>query len=195
VIGRIEDIPASWRTTLDNIRFHLRDAVLAGGALRDRDNGRPVKDLDVFVGGETERDLFAIRQKLVDAGFACEEIDTERMYPIGEHEVVGFFGVRDPSVHLTGVPDAIQLIVVRWPTDQIVRRFDFGICQIAFDGTEVIRTAAYHTDKAERTFRICRQREDFELEASVKRYARLLAKYEGWDFSLGEALGKDFLLG
>ena len=59
VIGSVDDIPSSWRELLGEIREVAPDAVIAGGALRDRDNGRPIKDLDVFVQIEGERELRA----------------------------------------------------------------------------------------------------------------------------------------
>jgi hypothetical protein len=191
MIARIEDIPQSWRDLLAAIRAVAPSAVLAGGALRDRDNGRPVKDLDIFVEGEGSDDLMDVREKLIERGFECSFPNSDEMYPIAQGEVVGFFDVSHPTLRPAGAAANVQLIVVRWSTEDIMSRFDFGICQIAFDGTAVERTAHYLQDQEERTFTIVRERRDEALEASVERFARLSPKYPGWNFQLGLALREE----
>ena len=176
-------VPQFWADALTSIRaVHpmLESAVIAGGALRDLDNGREIRDIDIFVRGEGEKDLFACRERLLEAGFEVGYYDPDKLYPVGENnEVVGYF-----DVHVEAVEQPFQLIVVKWDTAKIVDRFDFGICKIAFDGRDLVVHPDYTEDKAAQQFRICRERDRSQLEASVHRYARLAQKYPGWPFRL-----------
>lgn len=47
----VNDVPLAWRQLLADVQLELPrgGAVLAGGALRDLDNGVEVKDLDIFI--------------------------------------------------------------------------------------------------------------------------------------------------
>lgn len=171
-------IPKPWRDALQTIRAVLPDAVMGGGCLRDLDNGRPVKDIDIFVRGSSALDLYGIRDRLMNAFIDCDEIDTLTMYPVGDgNDLIGFVEVKFPDVEYP-----VQVIMTSWMTDQITERFDYGICRISFDGEAVYRHADYAKDQRDQVFRLCRDRQGEELAASVHRYARLVQKYEGWKF-------------
>jgi hypothetical protein len=175
------DIPENWKTLLAAVREVLPDAVIGGGCLRDLDNGREVKDIDIFTSGANMRRLTNNRDELIEAGFDCDEIDPDKLYPIGDgNDVVGHFDI------LGGVGLPVQIIVVNWPIARIVERFDFGICWLAFDGETLTRPVEYDEDKRDKVFRLRRQRTNEEMVASVHRYARLSRKYEGWRFALYE---------
>jgi len=172
------EIPQSWCDALAAIQQVRPDAVLAGGCLRDLDNGRPVKDLDIFVRGCGVDELESLADKLGGAGLDCAEVDTDSLYPVGDlTDLTGFFEVR-----FAGIAQPVQMIMVEWDTAHIVDRFDYGICRIAFDGRELTRAPEYEDDKEKKVFRLRRRREGPELESSVHRYARLVQKYEGWRF-------------
>ena len=59
-------IPSAWRAALGAVQSVVPQAVLAGGALRDRDNGKKVKDLDIFlpVSENTWYDLDMVRRAM-----------------------------------------------------------------------------------------------------------------------------------
>lgn len=174
-------IPENWKALLAAVREILPDAVIGGGCLRDLDNDREVKDIDIFTNGTGLRDLAKKRDYLIEAGFDCDEIDPDKLYPIGDgNDVVGHFDMHWPGV--IGYP--VQIIAVAWPIQRIVERFDFGICWLAFDGETLTRSAEYEEDKRDKVFRLRRQRTAEEMVASVHRYARLSRKYDGWRFAL-----------
>lgn len=173
-------IPENWHTALSDVQSVCRGAVIGGGCLRDLDNGRPIKDIDIFIRGTRAGDLHMVRQQLVDGGLTADEIDPTHMYPVGDgNDVVGHFDVAHPAVQ-----QPLQIIMVNFDTSRICERFDFGICRIAYDGITVTVTDEYRQDKANRIFKLRRQRTDAEMVASVHRYARLSQKYSGWRFAL-----------
>ena len=179
MIADLNDIPESWRAALACIQEVLPSAVMAGGCLRDRDNGRAVKDIDIFAHGYGESDLWDAHAALKAHGLALEDIDMEKMYPVDGAELIGVIDVRQGPWPLA-LP--VQIIMTTWDTDKIVQRFDYGICRIAFDGQKITRSDDYLLDKHNKVFRLVRERTAEQLEASVMRYARLSPKYEGWPF-------------
>ncbi|WP_375292273.1 hypothetical protein [Sphingomonas melonis] len=172
-------IPPAWTELLHRIQAVCPTAVLAGGALRDLNNGREVKDLDIFISCRAEQLADRAMQDLGEAGFAIawEKGDTT-CYPEDQNlEVVAI-------MDLLGFDLPVQLIFTNWDTDRILDRFDYGICRIAFDGEKVTTQACYHEDKRDRVFRLRRDRPTpVSMRGSVHRYARLVAgKYPDWTF-------------
>lgn len=182
MINTVDDIPRSWRNALALLRTAIPAAVMAGGCLRDRDNGRPVKDIDIFVPVSTSKheDLEAIKKIVEGFGWMDVNIDNAKMYPEGcDTRVVGIVDCRVPNA------PPIQIIVGEWDTDNLFRHFDFGICQISFDGKSIRRSHHYNTDRVWQRFRIVTERSDKAFVSSINRWARLKQKYEGWTFDLG----------
>jgi hypothetical protein len=175
-----QEIPATWTEALRSIQVLRPEAVIGGGCLRDLDNGRPVKDIDIFVRGSKAEHLESLHQALSDGDqFHVEEIDSDNWYPVGDgNDVVGFFEMR---LYVDDPP--IQIIMVDFDCSLIVERFDYGICRIAFDGVTLIKSPEYLLDQANEVFKLRRSRDENQLAASVHRYARLVQKYPGWTFA------------
>jgi hypothetical protein len=176
------DIPAPWRHMLTTLQMFFPDAVIAGGCLRDRDTGVKVKDIDVFMPAatSTENDLQTIAGVLRREGWdvSCH---AATMYPQGMDTRV--IGVLDTSY--PGCPP-IQIIVGEWFTDRrLLDKFDFGICQIMYDGRDLIKTRDYDRDFVNAQFRIVTERSDLAFVQSINRWARLKGKYPTWTFHLG----------
>jgi hypothetical protein len=187
-------IPITWKGALAIVKRAAPEAVMAGGCLRDLDNGRPVKDIDIFVECRTRRRaeaLDGLRNRLVAMGIDCDEVDQEKVYPVGHgNDVVGFFEARFEGL---SIPVQVIMIDVTPPSrlpcgddldDDVVARvlgrIDYGICRIAFDGSNVTAGPEYRADRELQVFRLRQDRREGELSASVHRYARLSRKYEGW---------------
>src|SRR3546814_3352677 len=49
VFGEPMEIPEKWRELLASVRSVFPTAIIAGGAMRDLENGTPVKDIDINV--------------------------------------------------------------------------------------------------------------------------------------------------
>lgn len=171
-------IPNSWQQILEQIQRITPDAVIAGGALRDLDNGVDVKDLDIFIQARsnTEAHYLIAHLERIGIKIVC---DTCKNYPEDKNLEVVLVAYTEEAVE--GTP--VQLIFTNWDIHNLVDRFDYGICQIAYDGKEYRVHPNYSEDKLKKQFKLRRtRRNDLEMRASVLRYARLLEKYPEWDW-------------
>jgi len=174
-LNSIDDIPRQWRAALASIQVLAPNAVMAGGCLRDREHGVKVKDIDIFVPCETvDRDEGRrFEQRMKADGWPDVKIIHDKTYN----------GERISASIETKFPNCppINVIVMPYSLDE----FDFGICQIAFDGKRIIRTAAYNTDRAARVFRLIPVVDDASFIRTIERWGRLKEKYPGWKLHLG----------
>lgn len=169
-------IPAAYAAILTAVREAFPGSLIAGGALRDLDNGRPVKDIDVFAPNCNSFDDLYHRAThcLPEEHFATTEFHSYEDWCT--REVVGVLNVESPF-------GPYQLIGLSTGPETIIPRLDFGICQIGYDGLEVVRSVAYEADKARKTFTLTRCDDERQRDRSVRRYGRLSAeKYAGWSF-------------
>lgn len=174
------NIPAEWVDLLQRIQAVLPSAVIAGGALRDLDNNREVKDLDIFIRGDSVQECEWHLHCLREAGFEVNYNPSELTeYPEDQNLEVVVIASLETYDDLP-----VQLIFTNWDTASIVDRFDYGICRLSFDGKELVRPAEYDEDKQAQVFRLRRERPTaVSMRGSIRRYARLTAeKYQGWDW-------------
>ena len=178
-----ETIPTEWEELRALVALACGETVLVGGALRDLDNGRPVKDLDLFV---LVRPLDVIH---FDPAFY--EAELRRVVPgleVVEQLHAEYCDFRDEVLHVTTcrVPDfpyEVQVIFADLPHPQAaIDRVDFGICQIGWTGQELIRTPAYEADKALCSFTLLQAPTDKHRKRSRRRFERFVEKYHGWTF-------------
>lgn len=172
--AEIESLPTGWRAILQSVQTIEPGAILAGGAMRDWDNGRLWKDLDIFIpsGGNTRAITDMLRGKSYrqtrhfDAGYRNVDHTIE---DVSTFEANAF----EPPIGIIRM--ARELTPEQW-----LARFDFGICQIAFDGQQITRTAAYLKDQAQRQFTVTRSDTPGQLERTRERFKRLREKYPDW---------------
>lgn len=155
-------IPDKWVELLRQLQKEDPTAVLAGGAIRDIYLRRkPIKDLDFFI--------------KKGAGFPqFSNKPPERAYE----------GSTPYVSNVMYYPEAIPLpinVVVGYgyeSTYQLLETFDFGLCQIAFDGTRIIKTWAFEWDQkhCEMTMRLG-ERQQQRQDASRARFERWREKY------------------
>lgn len=179
-LNDINDIPKAWRNALASVQHTFPDAVLAGGALRDREHGVKVKDLDIFISTTGMRDRYGagtIVSKLQRDGWASVELNGEESYKDdGGRGIVAVVDVKYP-----GAPDVNIIALKNFKLEE----FDFGICQIMFDGKTIVRSRDYHLDAAARQFRLIPQVTDKLFGRSLDRWFRLREKYPDWSLHLG----------
>lgn len=175
------DVPVVWEQLRALIAAACGPTVLVGGALRDLDNGRPIKDLDFFV----------LVDPLSMLAWDPSFYEAQLRSTIPGLEVVqqlqtDYADFRDEVFHVTtcrvpDIPEEIQVIFAHLvaPIDA-VRRVDFGLCQIGWDGTEVIKTPEYLDDQRNARFTLLTGATGYQRDRSVRRHERFRQKYVGW---------------
>ena len=168
---RIE-LPETWSSLLSLLRTVLPSAYLAGGAIRDFDNGRIVKDFDVFF-TEGRASIDTVEGALMGL-YAYKNGCPFLEYMGAAREVMSTQTYRS----LTGLPE-LNLILLKkeFNPASIIERVDFGLCQIGADPLGVEYTAAYEFDRANECFTLTRAESVEGVIRSLKRYDRLKQKY------------------
>lgn len=163
-----------WVDLLDRIRSRYPSAILAGGALRDLDNDRPVKDLDIFVNELADPSVVEHM-----TGYTCSSTAPGQYIDAAREVECSYKFVAPTKINQ---PDEINLIQLRSDFDvyRVIERVDFGLCQIALVAGNVIKTDLYRTDKQHQQFTLTRAESVAGVKRSLHRYDRLKAKYEGW---------------
>lgn len=182
------NIPQRWRDVLAAIQAAgFPEAIIAGGALRDLDHGKPIKDVDIFVDAKGIETLQLKKQ--LDAAFGYEGVgifenpaaDLDEDYTWEGVVVAGVWDwVYAPSDFL-GQPK-FQVIAVEKPEgvvfrDYVIDDFDIGLCQQAFDGVLECITTAYLDDAALKTLTVTRAPSYNALQRTRGRLGRIQLKY------------------
>lgn len=169
-------IPPEWSELLDYIQAFAPSAILAGGALRDLDNDRPVKDLDVFVHrSEAQQALDCLRE----AGFSIR-LTYRGGYITGKDVLFAYSCSKEGHIE-------VNLIVLKldFGMNECLSRMDFGICQAGTDGESIVTTDAYDSDKENKSITLKRAESKYDFDWSMKRYRRLQTKYD-WPLVIPE---------
>ena len=155
------NIPEAWLNMLVRIQLDDRDAIIAGGCIRDLYLGRVPKDVDIFTTAVPEW---------------IEPQPSDMNYE-------GMKYVEAVVMHKCG-PDTFNVIVTK-PVDKmdLLRSFDFGICQIGFDGRQVYMTQEFLWDVKYSKFTL---RHIDRYQRSINRYSRISARYAGWEIAIPE---------
>lgn len=197
-------IPWRWSEVLHSLHdFGFSEALIAGGALRDLDNGKPIKDVDIFVAGDgrAESELGRLNEAFGYAGTSIFELSQERLadeYPDWNQGVCGVynFTYEDPgATRIMPMPE-FQVIVLgdtksreaaRKGDDAfryaVVNSFDIGFCRLSYDakkgdfGVGPAFSDAYLIDQAGKHLTVVKAPNEAQLERTKKRIERLLIKY------------------
>lgn len=175
-----DDIPAHVRELFSSIKGVADSAVLAGGYLRDLDNGRQPKDIDIFVSLEQ---VGAVLAKMEELGFIGGDVDESAD---GDISVVDQYSFETDKINIEPVNIIVAKHCTITPYERF-QRFDFGICQIAYDGLSIIVTDNYTTDKENKEFRVCRNPEG-KFHLFLERYLRIGQRYQGWGLRMYDPL-------
>ncbi len=128
----VQDIPQDWKDVLARVQGAFPGAIIAGGALRDLDHGKPVKDVDIFI------PIDIIPQETLDG--VIEDLGLQ-IHPIGK-------GRTNPDRKIFGIYhttiNGIQYeLIFASPLACSIDTFDINICQIQFNGEAVGTTYQY----------------------------------------------------
>lgn len=155
------NIPDQWIDILSDIQTNDLIAMIAGGALRDLSLGRAPKDLDIFT----------------------TYIPTDKNLDSTNMNYEGMQYVKAVVTYNVNLDIPFNLIIHEPCTNiAMLESFDFGLCQIGFNGREIIKTPAYDWDFKHGIFTMRRIN---RYPRSIKRYARWLDRYN-WDIAIPE---------
>jgi hypothetical protein len=214
----VSRIPPQWTKLLR--RLHeagFEDAIIAGGAIRDLDNAKPVKDIDIFLSAPSYDNPDLTDQAMLQNIFArvatamgvpedLHQMITKTQYDDDEdlrqakarEDAGGYqakrrdvFGVTEFGGNEVGLPGTpVQVIVSRLPQNrhQIMESFDLGLCQISYDGRTTAWTATYEKDKANRTMTVVCCDDLDDLTRIRDHNGRLRHKYPNYKFLLPDSI-------
>lgn len=165
----------SYNSILNAIRGLCPTAHIGGGAVRDTLLQRPIKDIDLFLDGANADEA----ARLMRSKFGYVKVG----------EWAAYEGFSDPALsRLAKFEKAdesipVCLIGLRMPRgmQDNVRRFDFGICMAAWDGSAIYTAPEYTADVEAKTFTLCRADNQPQYDYSWSRHQKLTAdRYAGW---------------
>jgi hypothetical protein len=179
--------------------MHHQPTTLAGGALRDLDNGRPVKDWDIFLGvcnesGPSGDTWFVEAVTRIIATHAAKVLpQPPAALSAARYRAMGalLLGVTDLEiqgeyVNLVGFDiDLLHPNGRHW-NRVVIETFDLGICQIATDFHQMDVTDDYNNDKANEIMTFTHDAVNGNTSLGVKRamrhWKRIHPKYPDWPF-------------
>ena len=134
-------LPWPWKTVLSVVQTVWPSAVIAGGAIRDWEHERGIKDVDVFV-----------------PAIALSEI--ERLFPDAIKIELG-----DSSIFGADIPYHYTFTRYGWlfevtfkdDLDTLLDQMDIGLCLVKFDGELITRATEYRKDSARKTLTLIRR--------------------------------------
>jgi hypothetical protein len=181
-----------WLEVLARIEEILKgDAYIVGGALRDKHNGRPIKDVDIFIHPNYQ---VLDDPSILDPDPLCtidpSVLDPDPIYTILSREGWLSMLLQQYSAGLPDVDGIYEKLIGAWAYNLIllsqpltltgaIDRCDFGICRIGCgrDGI-ALAPAEYYVDVANKTFTLFTPE---RKERARRRFNRLTAdKYTGW---------------
>jgi hypothetical protein len=162
-------IPTAWHILLSEIQGISPSAFIGGGALRDRLHNKPVKDIDIFFAQEDQAKL---HETMLFAGWFPGQL-IPMSYVGADYSVETACEYSKPGetpINLIGLNVSLEL-------PDALSRFDFGICQIAYDGTHIHTSEQFYDDILTSSFTVTRCESEEQLARTMRRWERLKVKY------------------
>ena len=161
-------IPYEWRTIFDRVFQIDSHAVVAGGAIRDLDHNIPIRDLDIFIRDKFSYEVTEKFNKKSAWTFSEVKKETDPKY---KHIV------KSLTVNINKT--IVNLVFLDNKNPEVYwKHFDYGLCQIMFDGSSVWYSDNYIKDRDRKTLTICGQIDNREqFGRTLERYEKLKQKY------------------
>lgn len=152
--------------------------IIAGGYYRDLDNGRPFKDIDVFivVSSQYSDSLSEVASGLVTHLGFTHGVNLVRSSPgIYEESVFTAFQVEGTLINL--ILTLEQKKAGASPIEQVLSSFDIGLCKIAYCPytDEMVKHEDYLHDKKNKKITVVKSAPNVQ-----KHLVRICDKYSDW---------------
>lgn len=206
-MNRLEiNIPQRIIDALKNIQIEIPDAAIAGGFLRDIYFGKQYKDIDIFIPhvsnisdvlfGKMEE--FKYEPTVVSTNFYATEMHGASYMP--QTEVTRVWNLE--QIYLTwedkqraynlNINDQFQIIMLAegLALKDRIHGYDFGVCQIYFDGNDCWATDAFMKDAENKTFTLTFCEDEEQFARSMRRWNRLTSRYSEFDLIIPEEYKK-----
>jgi len=201
-----EKIPKEWKDVLSSLSKESNsETIIGGGALRDLFNGRAIKDVDIFIKAKSYKvtdDKKDIREAFnslgietlehkvkVHLGYSSPTVEfcsTDKVI-INKGDEYGFGRKTLQSYVVTSKTSGAEYNIIfvdnslvhgkgKAFAKNMINRFDLGICQIGFDGSEVIYTEAYREDIEGKIITL-----KTSHDSNKEHLKRVMKKYHEWD--------------
>ena len=131
-----QNIPYTWKEVLCTVQRAFPGACIAGGALRDLDHLKPVKDVDIFI-PLTQRLSDKKIRSLLDFPYSTFNV---HLMNINKTKTCDRTIWSIYHLHMYGIEFELIFAV---PNACDIKTFDINICQIEFDGINVRTTTEY----------------------------------------------------
>ena len=170
-------IPNEWKEVLAKLQTVFSEAIIGGGALRDLDYDKSVKDVDIFIPITCCPD--GLFDSYIMEMFAGTDIKALPAALYGQEHEINFsriiYAVYEVNLH--GKPFNI---IITNNDGYDIGTFDFSICQIKFDGKEFTTTEAYEETKRTKVITLMTNKQSVERVSG--RVERLRAKFPDFKF-------------
>ncbi len=176
-------IPAIWKDKLAAVQRYFPEAIIAGGALRDLDHGREIKDVDIYVFERGDETANLLRR-------AFDKRPRSNVGPTSEYALGRPERPVTDTFEFEYGDTLFQVIVLKATSepvifpDYVVRDFDLGICMTWFDGKTWHRTFEYQNDEQAKVFQSYIPLSGRQLDLTKERVRRLSEKYPDFTSTL-----------
>lgn len=153
-------IPQEWLDVLSRVQTVSPSAIIAGGALRDLYNDKPIKDVDIFIA----------YNPIIDFEIGELFCDTTKVFQ--QHDE--YNGVELLAVYESTIDGVLYNFIVCTEEHCDINNFDINICQISCDGKKLSFTAEYSYGIRDKVIRIVNVN---CLDENRKRVERIHNKY------------------
>lgn len=179
-------IPYAWKAMLSKLRTNgFPEAIIAGGAIRDLDHDKPVKDVDIFIRKPENLDGLSLKGLVEEAcGLAVHTtvVDFQIGEGMADDETYDLHEVSVYAIYRFVTPEAtFEVIVMQYSeapfVQSVIDDFDIGLCQAWYSGEEPCCSEAYFSDDVNKTLTVLKAPTPRALERTMKRVGRLLEKY------------------
>lgn len=171
----MSEYPIAFDIVLEEIGKVLPEPCIAGGAIRDCENDRPIKDIDVFV--KLKR-YSAMHGKIAGGLHKLFDVPESACMPKNMSDYINKEIMHMYDIKLPDIDYKIQLMVFsdEYKSD-FMTSFDLGICQIQYDGAVVKRHKNYIKDMENKTITVTNCRSRSALARTRNHLYRVWAKY------------------
>lgn len=174
------ELPVFVTETLATIQKEIPHAIIAGGFLRDMDNDRPVKDLDIFIYNSREYAKWIKREAIADLlDMPLKNVCKKYMY---SPTLMGVFDIGNTTKY--AVPYPIQIMFTTFESKEgIVNDFDINLCKVSYDGDQLIYDPTYLQDVQDRSITQSRYT-DSNISGQIHHLYRVKDKYVEYELKL-----------